>query len=194
MHEDLPEHVELGGPYAMRPLDPARDSETIHAWTRLPYSRFWAMGDAELEDIRAIYTWLWESPTHHAYLVLHDASPVAVFQTYRPEADEVGEHYDAQPGDLGAHFMLGPRENAGGTVADGRHTTALLGLLLRATVAATGARRIIAEPDVRNTAAIARLVASGFTLGPIIRLSLAGKDAQLAWATIGDIEASLAGD
>ena len=45
-----------------------------------------------------------------------------------------------------------------------------------------GARRIVAEPDVRNDRALARMTRTGFVAGPVIELP--HKRAQLAFLTL----------
>ena len=128
------------------PLDPARDAELIHGWVTQERARFWMMGDHSLEQVREIYEWIHEQPTHAAYLVRLDGRPVALFQTYDPRAEEIGEHYDVQDGDVGMHLLMGPADPP---------ISGLTGAVMDATgvfvFADPRARRIIAEPDARNT-------------------------------------------
>lgn len=184
MHEHFPDPEPLGFGFAIRPLDPESDAETVHRWTRESRARFWGMEPKGLEEIREIYAWIADSSTHHAYMVSLDGQDVAVFQTYDPAHDEVGEAYPSRPGDLGVHLMVAPREECPPSAAPSRGgpglTTALLGVLAPAVVARTGARRIIGEPDARNRAAIERLRSFGFELGDQVWLEGQGKTAQIA--------------
>ena len=105
-----------------------------------------------------------------------DGEPVALLQAYDPAHDPVGECYDVQPGDLGVHLLVGAR---GRPIAG--FSTRLLGAILAFLRDQPGARRIVAEPDVRNDRALARLTRTGFVAGPVIELP--HKRAQLAFLT-----------
>ncbi|HWM73022.1 MAG TPA: GNAT family N-acetyltransferase [Nocardioides sp.] len=153
-----------------RPLDPERDAALIHSWVVEDRATFWMMQDHTVDQVREIYTWIDEQPTHHAWLVLSDDDPVALFQDYDPSAEEVGDHYDVQPGDLGVHFMVRP----------GR-ARLVLPFLMREVFADPEVRRIVAEPDVRNARSLALVRKLGFEPGPEIQLS--AKPARLVFFT-----------
>ncbi|WP_019885268.1 GNAT family N-acetyltransferase [Streptomyces purpureus] len=156
--------VEGFGTVRVAPVDPARDAALIHSWVSQERARFWGMGEATVEQVREIYTHLDSLSTHHGFLVTLDSVPVALFQTYEPEADRVSECYEAAPGDLGVHLMLAP---AGGDARPG-FSGKVLGVLLD--FALQGHDRLVAEPDAANEKAIARLVRLGFDLGPEVVL------------------------
>lgn len=156
------------------PLDPARDAATIHAWVVEDRARFWMMGDHTVEEVREVYTWIDEQPTHHAWLVRQDGEPVALFQDYEPTAEEVGEHVEVRPGDLGVHFMLAPA-----SVARPGFTAEVVTFLMARVFADPGVRRLVVEPDARNAKAVALVERIGFELGPVVELST--KPAQLAF-------------
>lgn len=143
------------------PVDPAQDIDLIHAWVTEERARFWGMGDASRARVHEIYAYLDSLSTHHAYLVRRDGQPVALFQTYQPEADPIGECYDARPGDIGVHMLIGPAKTR-----EPGFTKGLLDALFAFIAADPGCRRVVAEPDARNTAAIDRLSRYGFALGP----------------------------
>jgi len=148
------------------PVDPGNDLDLIHGWVTQERARFWGMGDASREQVLEIYEHLDSLTTHHAYLVCRDDVPVALFQTYEPEADRVSECYAVEPGDIGVHLLLGPAARE----AERGFTAALLSAFLTFALAEPGRERIVAEPDIRNEKAIARLVRAGFVLGPEIVL------------------------
>lgn len=155
-------------------FDPARDSALLHSWVVADRARFWMMGQHSVEEVRDIYTWLDEQPTHHVWLVRSWAEPVALFQDYLPTAEEVGEHYDVLPGDLGVHFML-----AEATTARPGFTAAVVGFLMERVFADPAVQRLVVEPDARNEKAVALVRRLGFELGPVVELST--KPAQLAF-------------
>lgn len=177
--------VEGFGTVLVLPVDPEADVDLLHSWVTQERARFWGMLDADRERVREIYAHLDSLSTHHAYLVRVDDCPVALFQTYWAEADEVGEAYDAQPGDLGIHLLVGP------TTALRAGWTETLALVLAAFVLQDpSVVRVLAEPDARNTRAADRLVRTGFALGP--QVDLPHKRAQLAFLDRAALEALLA--
>ena len=175
----------LGGRMILDPIDPARDAATIHAWVVEDRARFWMMGDHSVEEVREVYTWIDEQPTHHAWFVRRDGEPVALVQDYEPTAEEVGEHFEVRDGDRGLHFMLGPASAP-------RHgfTTEVITVVLDSFFADPVVRRVVAEPDARNAKAVALVERLGFELGPVVELSQ--KPAQLAFLTREGYERFLA--
>lgn len=157
-------------------LDPHRDAGLIHSWVVEERAGFWMMGDHTVEEVREVYTWIDEQPTHHAWLVRLDGEPAALFQDYQPAAEEVGERYDVRPGDLGVHLMLAPP-----TTRRPGFTAAVTGFVLASAFADPAVDRIVVEPDARNEPAVALATRLGFELGPVVELST--KPARLAFLT-----------
>ncbi|MEU8542702.1 GNAT family N-acetyltransferase [Streptomyces sp. NPDC048717] len=144
-------------------VDPAADAPLLHRWVNEERARFWGMHGTTVAEVRDIYAHLDALPTHHGFLVHRDDVPVALFQTYEPEADRVSECYDVQPGDIGIHLFLAPS-----TTPEPGFTEHLLTALLD--FALTARTRVVGEPDAANTQALTRLARTGFTLGPEIVL------------------------
>ncbi|MCX4751587.1 acetyltransferase [Kitasatospora sp. NBC_01287] len=165
------------GTVRIRPLDPAGDAATVHGWVDQEWARFWGMVGHSREQVRDIYAFVDSLPSHHAYLALRDDTPVALFQTYRPEHDPLGEHYQVAPGDLGIHLLVAPTE---GNPRPG-YTETLVSVFLAFVLADPAVRRLVAEPDARNEKSIARLLRTGFELGPEIQLP--EKRARLVFLT-----------
>ncbi len=165
------------------PLDPPADIDVIYEWVTQERARFWGMLDADRERVLEVYGFLDTLTTHHAYLVHRDDRPVALFQTYEPEFDPVGECYEVQPGDFGIHLMIGP---VAGEPEPG-FTGTLLSVFLGHVLAEPGRKRIVAEPDARNDKAIARLLRTGFVLGP--EIDLPEKRARLVFLDRADFGA-----
>lgn len=147
------------------PVRPEEDLDLIYSWVTEERARFWGMGSHSREYVLEIYDYLDSLTTHHAYLVYRDAAPAALFQTYEPAADPVGDCYPVESGDLGVHLMMAPpvRPETG-------FTPAILSVLLDYAFSNPSVGRIVVEPDARNEKAIARFARSGFALGPEIEL------------------------
>ena len=158
------------------PLVPAEDLDLIHGWFSQPRARFWGMMEHSREDVLEIYEFLDSLDTHHAFLVVVDAEPLALFQTYEPLHDPVGEAYPAREEDIGMHLLLAPA-----TRPIPNFTPRLVTSLIRYMFSLPGKDRIVVEPDARNAKALHRLKSTCFELGPIIQLT--EKEAQLGFLT-----------
>ncbi|MEV7179709.1 GNAT family N-acetyltransferase [Kitasatospora sp. NPDC093679] len=174
------------GTVAVRPLDPSGDAALVHGWVNEERARFWGMVGHTREAVRRIYAHVDSLDTHHAYIVERDGTPVALFQTYRPEHDPVGECYPVRPGDFGVHLLLAP---ADGEPAPG-FTAGLITALLGFVFADPSRLRIVAEPDALNEKSIARTLRTGFELGP--QIDLPHKRAQLVFLTRETVARALA--
>jgi RimJ/RimL family protein N-acetyltransferase len=168
------------------PLDPARDAGLIHGWVTQERARFWMMGAHSLEQVREIYEWIQEQPTHAAYLVRLDGRPVALFQTYDPRAEEIGQHYDVQDGDVGIHLLMGPIESPVSGL-----TQAVFDLMTEVVFAEPATRRMIAEPDVRNDKMLRLVDSRGMVRAGVVELER--KPAALVFYTRERFEADRAG-
>lgn len=167
--------------FTFRPLDPRRDLDLVHDWVTQPRARFWGMTNHTRDEVGEVYTFLDGLTTHHAYLVHRDDVPVAIFQTYDPAHDPVGETYDVQDGDIGCHLFVAPA----GAPEPG-FTGRLVAYLLTVVLADPAVRRLVVEPDVANAASLRRFERVGFSLGDVVELP--GKTAQLAFVTRAELE------
>ncbi|WUD93959.1 GNAT family N-acetyltransferase [Streptomyces anulatus] len=170
--------VEGFGTVRLVPVDPSADVDLLHGWVTEERARFWGMGGHTREQVREIYEFVGSLPTHHAYLALRDGVPAALFQTYEPDADPVGECYDVRPGDFGIHLLIAPAEGAGAVKG---YTDALLTAFIGFVFRDPARLRVVVEPDARNGKALARMVRVGFELGP--EIVKPEKTARLAFLT-----------
>ncbi|MFJ1787726.1 GNAT family N-acetyltransferase [Streptomyces anulatus] len=170
--------VEGFGTVRLVPVDPSADVDLLHGWVTEERARFWGMGDHTREQVREIYEFVGSLPTHHAYLALRDGVPAALFQTYEPDADPVGECYDVRSGDFGIHLLIAPAE--GGEALKG-YTDALLTAFIAFVFRDPARLRVVVEPDARNGKALARMIRVGFELGP--EIVKPEKTARLAFLT-----------
>ncbi len=167
-------------PFALRPVDAASDAALLHGWFTQPRARFWGMAERSLEEVADIYGWIAEQDHLTADLVLLEGRPVGLVQTYDPAVDPIGEHYDRQPGDLGAHLFLADDAARAGTTAK------LMTFLAARLFADLSVRRIVLEPDVDNEKSLALLLRLGAELGPVVEIppplpDLPAKTAQFAF-------------
>lgn len=181
------ESVEGFGTFRIARLDPAgADIDVLHSWVSEERARFWGMTGLGREEVREIYAHLDSLDTHHAWLVRLDGTPVALFQTYEPEADRVSECYEVRDGDLGVHLLVGP---AGKDGAVHGFTETLVRVFLAYGLDGLGRKRLVVEPDARNDKAIALFRRAGFEFtGEIVlpeidlpEVRLAEKRAQLGF-------------
>ncbi|MBT2453427.1 GNAT family N-acetyltransferase [Streptomyces sp. ISL-86] len=159
------ETVEGFGTITLTPVGPAADAALIHSWVTEERARFWGMAEYSRELVQEIYEDVDRRTTHHAFIARRDGLPVALFQTYDCAEDRVSKCYEVQPGDTGVHLLLGPTQGA----AEPGFSACLIAAFL-AYVFATGATRVVAEPDARNEKAVARLERTGFVLGQEVEL------------------------
>ncbi|MFI5549470.1 GNAT family N-acetyltransferase [Streptomyces sp. NPDC051738] len=185
VHEQM---VDGLGAVRIRPLDPQADADVVHGWVSEERAAFWGMNGLTRDQVAEIYAHMDTLDTHHAFLVLRDSDPVALLQTYEPEADRVSECYDVRPGDIGVHLLLAPAGAGGGRPG---WTSALLTVMTSYVFLALDRQRVVVDPDVRNEKAIARFLRQGFTAGPAVVLPeidlpevhIPQKEAQLAFLT-----------
>ncbi|MEV6992292.1 GNAT family N-acetyltransferase [Streptomyces sp. NPDC093228] len=185
VHEEL---VEGFGAVRIVPLDPRADLDVVHGWVSEERASFWDMTGLTKEQVGEIYAHMATLDTHHAFLAVKDGEPVALLQTYEPEADRVGACYAVEPGDIGAHLLLAP---PGSTGARAGWTSALLTAFTSYILDGLGRRRVVVDPDERNEKAIARFLRQGFVPGPAVVLPevdlpdvhLPEKRARLAFLT-----------
>jgi hypothetical protein len=162
--------------FTHRPVDPRGDLDVIHAWVTQPRAKFWGMTTYTRDEVEEVYTYLDGLATHHAYLVHRDGVPVAIFQTYDPAHDAVGEAYEVLQGDIGCHLFVGPTDRP-----ESGFTGQLTAYLFAFVLSDPAVQRIVGEPDVDNTASVA--LSERLGLRAVGDVELPGKTARLAFIT-----------
>ncbi|MFD7626164.1 GNAT family N-acetyltransferase [Streptomyces sp. NPDC059851] len=171
------------GTFAIRPLDPFSDAELLHGWVTHPKAAFWMMQDASLPDVEREYMKIAAAEHHHAFIGLHEGRPAFLMERYDPSELELVGLYDAQPGDVGMHFLVAPSD----TPLHG-FTRAVITTVMAALFADPETRRVVVEPDVNNTAVHALNEAVGFVpQGPVQKPE---KQALLSFCTREQFEAA----
>ncbi|MFG2993264.1 GNAT family N-acetyltransferase [Streptomyces sp. NPDC048257] len=173
------------GSFSVRPLDPFADAELLHGWVTHPKASFWMMQDASLPDVEREYMRIAAHEHHQAFIGLHEGRPAFLMETYDPSELELVGLYDAQPGDVGMHFLVAPSD----TPLHG-FTRAVITTVMAAVFADPATERVVVEPDVANTAVHALNEAVGFV--PERQVTKPEKDALLSFCTRAQFEAATA--
>jgi RimJ/RimL family protein N-acetyltransferase len=127
-----------------RPVDPELDTPLITWWMNRPHvEEFWQMAwpEAWIEDYLRRH---FEDPTRTAILGFIDKDPIGYMEVYNPAEDVLGAYAPIQPGDIGAHVLIGEEDSLG------KHSIALGFACNRYLFDRPGVTRIVGEPDVRN--------------------------------------------
>ncbi|MFE9171634.1 GNAT family N-acetyltransferase [Streptomyces kebangsaanensis] len=143
--------------FTIRPLDPLKDAGLLHGWVTHPKAGFWMMQDATPEGVERAYLEIADDEHHHAFLGLHDGEPVFLMERYDPAHRELAGLYEPEPGDVGMHFLVAPTD----TPVHG-FSRAVITAVMTHLFEDPGTRRVVVEPDVRNTAVHALNEAVGF--------------------------------
>lgn len=162
--------------FTIRPLDPVKDAGVLHGWVTHPKAVYWMMQEAEPEDVERAYLEIAADEHHHAFLGLHDGEPAFLMEKYDPARRELTGLYEPQPGDVGMHFLVAPTD----TPVHG-YTRAVITAVMTYLFEDPATRRVVVEPDVRNTAVHALNEAVGFV--PEREIRKPEKQALLSFCT-----------
>ncbi|MEJ8285495.1 GNAT family N-acetyltransferase [Curtobacterium citreum] len=147
------------GLLTVEPVDPDRDAAVVQSWLAHPASSWWEMGQLDVVEVRDYLTGVQADPAQAAWLGRRDGEPCFLAETYDPSAVLLTDVWAAEPGDVGMHLLVAPAP-AGGRVHG--LTSAVMRAVVEHCRDALGARRIVVEPDVRNTAVQAKNAEVGF--------------------------------
>ncbi|MFC4497071.1 GNAT family N-acetyltransferase [Streptomyces ovatisporus] len=171
------------GEFALRFVDPVADTELLHRWVTHPKSAFYLLQDARPADVEREFTGIAASEHHDAFLGLHRGEPSFLMERYDPAHVELKGLYEARPGDVGMHFLCAPTD----TPVHG-FTLAVITTVMDMLFADPHTRRVVVEPDVRNTAVHALNKAVGFRIERT--LAKPEKNAYLSMCTRDQFEAA----
>jgi hypothetical protein len=175
------------GTFTVRPLDPAADAELVHGWVTHPKAAFWLMGGAGLADVEREYRGIAAHPHHDAFIGLHDGAPAFLIERYDPTEVELKGLYEAEPGDIGMHFLVAPTD----TPVHG-FTRAVITAVMDFLFADPSVRRVVVEPDVTNSAVQTLNKAVGFEV--LREIAKPEKYALLSACTREQFEAATGGN
>jgi RimJ/RimL family protein N-acetyltransferase len=140
-------HDEKLGVFALRGLDLETDAALIHRWVTHPKAVFWMMQDADLATVTTAYRAVLDDPYRDAFLGLVDGTPAFLVERYDPAHVELVGLHDAEQGDVGMHVLCAPTD----TPIHG-FTRAVFRTVMEFLFDDPATRRVVVEPDVRNTA------------------------------------------
>ncbi|PZE69632.1 GNAT family N-acetyltransferase [Curtobacterium sp. MCBD17_021] len=149
----------LPGLLSVVPVDPERDAARVQSWLAAPPSSWWGMQHVDLGGVTTYLGAVQSDPAQDGWLVLRDGAPCAYVETYDPAAVLLVDVWDARPGDVGMHLLVAPPP-VGGRVHG--LTSAVMRAVVEHCRDALGARRVVVEPDVRNTAVQTKNAEVGF--------------------------------
>ena len=164
------------GHFELRRVVPAADTPLLHTWLTHPKSVFWLMQDAQPSDVEHAYNRIAASEHYDAYLGLHRGERAFLVERYDPAHSELAGRYAAEPGDVGMHFLTAPTD-----APEHGFTLAVLVTIMELLFADPATRRVVVEPDVRNTAVHRLNAAVGFEVEH--ELALHAKTAYLSTCT-----------
>ncbi|WP_329369246.1 acetyltransferase [Streptomyces sp. NBC_00669] len=172
--------------FTFRPVDPPADAGLLHTWVTHPKASFWLMSDASRYDVERAYADIAQAPYQDAFIGSYDGEPVCLLERYDPARVELPGLYDAEPGDVGMHFLVAPADRP----VHG-FTRAVIAAVMGELFADPSVRRVVVEPDVRNTAVHALNKTVGFEV--VRRIRKPEKEALLSICTRAGYEAALDG-
>ncbi|MEU6660889.1 GNAT family N-acetyltransferase [Streptomyces sp. NPDC046821] len=172
--------------FTVRALDPFKDTALVHRWVTHPKAAFWLMQDASPEDVEREYAAMAAAEHHEAFIGELSGDPCFLTEHYDPAHVELVGLYEPEPGDIGMHFLVAPTD----TPVHG-FTRAVITAVMEHLFADPSVRRVVVEPDVRNTAVHALNEAVGFV--PDHEIQKPEKKALLSFCTREQFERATAG-
>ncbi|WP_309235251.1 GNAT family N-acetyltransferase [Streptomyces sp. TRM64462] len=165
-------HLDVGT-FALRAVDPDGDAKLVHGWMNDPeVAEYWELAQP-VERIAAYLREQIASAHSTPYVGCVDGTPMSYWELYRADLDPLRHHYPALPRDAGVHLLLGPSAYRGRGLG-ARLLRAVSDWQMRAD---PYARRVVAEPDVRNVRSVRAFERAGFRL--VRQLDLPVKQAAL---------------
>jgi RimJ/RimL family protein N-acetyltransferase len=158
------------------PLDAETDADLLHGWVTHPRSVFWEMQDATLADVAREYDAIADNPHHDAFIGLVDNVPQFLVERYDPRHSPLAGLPEIAEGDVGMHVLVAPTDEP-----EHGFTRTVMRAVMQFCFADPGVRRVVVEPDARNTAIGALNKAAGFVV--LRDVELPTKTAALSVAT-----------
>nr|WP_280422289.1 amino acid adenylation domain-containing protein [Nocardia carnea] len=170
--------------FQSRRIDVDRDLESVHRWLNHPKSHYWDMLNSSLADVEKLIRDAGADPDPRFGMRIgyFEGERQFLFELYNPLTSDLaqpGTGYVYEPGDIGMHLLVSSSERR----LPG-FTGAVMLHIMRTAFFEAGARRVVVEPDVRNTDVQRLNAAVGFRVAGDIEVS--GKTARLSYCTRDD--------
>jgi len=164
------------GIISIRPFQLETDIPMLHSWVTQPYAKYWGMLEKSVEEVRAEYQEIENSPHHHSYIGMLNDTPVFLMEQYKASEDIIAKYYDVQENDYGMHVLVAPVEKR-----VPQFTWHVFSTIIDYFFSLPFIERIVVEPDVNNEKIHVLNKKAGFEYQKEIELS--HKKAALAFCT-----------
>ncbi|GAA1552374.1 GNAT family N-acetyltransferase [Brevibacterium picturae] len=177
----------------IRAMDPARDTQNIHVWLSHPRAHYWQMTELDEPGVHNYLSGVHDSADDNGWVGSVDGIDCFYVETYVPSTliphDVISTGFD----DIGMHLLVAPPDGDGVRGLTNRIMAEVIDFCLRPSEqGGRGGRRVIVEPDVRNTAILEKNRAAGFS--PVreatIMMGQERKRALISICTHEDFESS----
>ncbi|SDS81916.1 Siderophore synthetase component [Brevibacterium sandarakinum] len=177
----------------IRAMDPARDTQNIHVWLSHPRAHYWQMTELDESGVHNYLSGVHDSADDNGWVGSVDGIDCFYVETYVPSTliphDVIPTGFD----DIGMHLLVAPPDGDGVRGLTNRIMAEVIDFCLRPSEqGGRGGRRVIVEPDVRNTAILEKNRAAGFS--PVreatIMMGQERKRALISICTHEDFESS----
>ncbi|GAB2720343.1 GNAT family N-acetyltransferase [Streptomyces bullii] len=155
------------GVFHLVPVRLERDLPLISRWMNDPaVAAFWELSGPHSVTEDHIRAQLAGDGRSVPCIGVLDGTPMSYWEIYRADLDPLARHYPARPHDTGIHLLIGPVAHRGRRLG-----SALLRSVADLTLDRRPAcARVIAEPDLRNTASVSAFLSAGFRFSAEIDL------------------------
>ncbi|TSI12502.1 GNAT family N-acetyltransferase [Brevibacterium aurantiacum] len=172
----------------IRAVDPARDSKNIHVWLTHPRAHYWQMTHLDESGVRDYLGAVLDSADENGWVGSVDGVDCFYVETYLPSTLIPHDVVPTGPDDIGMHLLVAPPDGDGVRGLTNQIMAEVIDFCLRPIErGGRGGRRVIVEPDVRNTAILEKNRAAGFS--PVSEATIMmGEERKRALVSVCDRE------
>jgi RimJ/RimL family protein N-acetyltransferase len=156
---DWPAAQTPAGTLRLLPVRLERDLRLLSLWMNDPaVAAFWELQGPPERTAEHVRTQLDGDGRSVPCIGVLDGTPMSYWEIYRADLDPLARYYPARPHDTGLHLLVGGVPDRG----RGLGTTLLRAVADLVLDRRPRCRRVVAEPDVRNTPSLAAFLGAGF--------------------------------
>ncbi|MEV5439017.1 GNAT family N-acetyltransferase [Streptomyces sp. NPDC052682] len=169
------------GVFHLVPVRPERDLALIARWMNDPaVAAFWELSGPPSVTEEHVRAQLAGDGRSVPCIGVLNGTPMSYWEIYRADLDPLARHCPVRPHDTGIHLLIGAVADRGRGLG-GTLLRSVADLVLDTRPACT---RVLAEPDLRNTASVAAFLSAGFRFSaeadlPAKRAALMVRDRSL---------------